>query len=271
MICLVACMDILQLFTLSIIVLFTGNVNLGFECKKMSTSFFERLKAINEQTNIVVSGYLRENEANIFGELIESNPFYNFPKLLHTICLLYYAFLDEWDPEQIGKWHKLSDNGFCIENVGPSRFCSSYGKLVAKSPGIYRWRFKLVNVPVLSYSYWAIILGVWKTQSADKPPVHTHHASTGNRKGQYLWGYGFDVMNGTLVDAPGSNAKEGGDYGKKCVTGDIIEIELDLKVEFTIRFNINGEQGKIAHNVEDTEYRVALSTYYIGPIVEMLP
>ena len=78
-------------------------------------------------------------------------------------------------------------------------------------------------------------------------------------------------MNGTLADAVGTNAKEGGYYGRKCVTNDIIEIVLDLKDEFSIRFNINDEQGKIAHNVEDTEYRLALSTLHKGGIVEMLP
>ena len=237
----------------------------------MSNTFFERLKRINNVTNLTVYGYLREHEKNIFGKLIESNPFYNFPELMHKICLVYYGMMDEWDPNYIGRFHQLSKDGLCIENTAKAQFSSSYGKLIAKSPGIYRWRFKLNYLPVLSYSYWTVILGVWKIKSATKPVTGHHLASTAHGQGKWRWGYAFDVMNGTLVDAVGTNAKEGGYYGRKCVTDDIIEIVLDLKDEFSIRFNISGEQGKIAYTVEDTEYRVAVSTYYKGGIVEMLP
>ena len=237
----------------------------------MSNNFFANLKRVNKRSNLIVFGYLRENESKIFGELMKLNTFYNFPEILHNICLIYYHITDKWDTKYIGECHKLSQDGLSIENIRDSTFNSSYGEVIAKSPGVYHWKFKLQFVPELSYSYWAIILGVWKTKSAEVPPTNNHFSSTANRDGSFVWGYAFDAMNGTLVDAPGTNAKVGGDYGRKCKTADIVEVILNLDV-FTIKFNINDEDFGIAHkNIEDTEYRVALTTYYIGPIVEMLP
>ena len=147
-------------------------------------NFFERLKRINNVSNLTVYGYLREHEKNLFGELIESDPFYNFPELMHKICLVYYAMIDEWDPEYIGTFHELSKNGLCIENTTNAQFCSSYGKIIAKSPGIYRWRLKLNHLQVLQYSYWTVILGVWKVKSAVKPVTDSHFASTANGQGK---------------------------------------------------------------------------------------
>ena len=59
-------------------------------------------------------------------------------------------------------------------------------------------------------------------------------------------------------------------YGNKCDIGDVIEIELDLNT-FEIKYRVNDEDMGIAYkDIEDTQYRVALSTGDPGAIVEML-
>ena len=65
---------------------------------------------------------------------------------------------------------------------------------------------------------------------------------------------------GALVDAKGDNARLGGQYGKKCKTGDVIEMYLDFD-KCTLSFNINGEDMGCSHqNIEKTEYKIAICT-----------
>ena len=235
----------------------------------MATDFFSKLKSINKKSHLIVYGYLREYEMDTFGDLCKSNPYYNFPEIMLKICLIYYHTMDKWDKRYIGPHHELTKDGLCIENT-KEKTGTSYGEIIASSPGVYKWRFKLNHVPKLSYSYWGIILGVWKITAAQEPKTKKSFPSITNYQGSHKWGYAFDAMNGTLVNARGDNAKTGGEYGRRCVTGDVVEVVLDLDV-FTIKFNINDKDYGFAHkDIEDTEYRIALTTVYKGPIVEML-
>ena len=239
----------------------------------MSSNIFERVKKVNKRDSLIVYGYLRECEKDLFSELRESNPYYNLPEIMQNVCLIYYHIADEWDPKYVGVHHKLTKDRLCIENISKDDDeSSSYGTLIASSPGIYKWKLRLNHVPNLNYSYWAVIIGIWKTKSSKEPVLDTSFASITTKKTYpWSWGYAFDAMNGTLVNSSGTNAKTGGEYGKKCKTGDIIEIILDFD-KLTLKFNINDQDMGIAHSdIEDTEYRVALSTGFDAPIIEMIP
>ena len=87
--------------------------------------------------------------------------------------------------------------------------------------------------------------------------------------GDYKWGYAFDAPAGVLIGKSGQSAN-GPKYGEKCVKGDIVEIELDLN-QFTLRYRKNDKDLGISHkDIEDTDYRVALSTCNENMIIEML-
>ena len=237
----------------------------------MSANFFEKLKRVNKESNLIVYGFLRECEVNIFGELSKSNAYYNFPEIMLNICLIYYHIMDKWDEKYIGRHHKLSKDGLRIENIR-NGFGTSFGEETVSSPGKYHWRFKLEKVaPNTSVSdYWCIVLGVWKTNCGTAPVVNNYYTKCANWKGQYKYGYAYDITMGTLISADGGNAG-GGNYGKRCKGGDIIELCLDFNA-FTLKLIINGEDMGISHNeIEDTKYRVALCTFHTGSIIEMLP
>ena len=147
---------------------------------------------------------------------------------------------------------------------------SSFGSVVVKSPGIYRWRFKLVGLP--GNSIWRMVLGVWKVSSNNYngPPVNTYFSNPGfGRLNDNEWGYAFDATAGNLIDKDGTSS-DGPTYGKICTTGDVVEIELDLNA-FILKYRINEEDMGIAYEkVENTEYRVAMCNYLEDTIVEMM-
>ncbi len=223
-------------------------------------------KDLPQKEKDLIDGFIREIQA-LFPK---DTAFYNIPISINHICALFYHLyvFDKWDPEYICSRHKVTKNGYCIEHT-QWHFASAYGSVIVKSPGIHRWKFRLHSVAT---HYWNIVLGVWKTKSADEPSIGSSFTSTAKGIGEYKYGHAFDLTMGKLIGASGQKVN-GSTYGKKCVSGDIIEIELDLNL-FTLSYIINNQDmGTAFKDIEDTEYRVALSTNkpskgYI--IIEML-
>ena len=177
-----------------------------------------------------------------------------------------YHATDRWDKKYIGTFHKLINNESCIEHIDRG-FSSSFGEQIASSPGQYHWRFKL-HKQGYSNCRCSTVLGIWKIKSCDLPPVNTWWTCTG-KGGKWKYGYAYDLLTGYLINETGDNAN-GPQYGKKCEEGDIIEICLDFDA-LTLKLIINGEDMGISHNdIEDTEYRVALCTFYGKTMMEML-
>ena len=86
----------------------------------------------------------------------------------------------------------------------------------------------------------------------DKSTVNTYVSYTRNST------YGYVFNKGFLIDsASGVNGKS---YGKKCVTGDIIEMILNCtSKKWTLSYKINNKSQGIAYtNIEKTKYRVAI-------------
>ena len=236
----------------------------------MAALDLSRAKSIPQKEKDLINGFIRRIQA-IFPK---HTTYFNIPTSINLICALFYNLYvnDRWDPKHIGVYHKLTNNSYSIDHYKDGWQSSSFGSVIVKSPGIYRWRFKisqLAHTSVQYDMYWSVVLGVWKIKSARKPPSNTYFANTGKKVGYNLWGYAYDTTTGVLIGSKGTNA-DGPKYGQKCRKGDIIEIELDLN-EFTLRYIINDKDMGISHkDIEDTEYRVALSTCEKGAIVKML-
>ena len=53
-----------------------------------------------EKSDLTISGYIREHQWSLFGDLCQTNPYYNIPELVSKICLvLYHEDPARWDPE----------------------------------------------------------------------------------------------------------------------------------------------------------------------------
>ena len=135
---------------------------------------------------------------------------------------------------------------------------------MVKYPGIYRWKFKIRRLP--KGGWWTLILGVWKTKNKPYPVTNDCFTFTGGGPNEY--GYAFNAAHGHRLTANGCNSA-GGEYGRTCKKGDIVEIVLDL-YEFTFGVRINDKDYGVMYQVENTEYRVAFCNDVKWVCIEML-
>ena len=229
----------------------------------MTTLDFGMIKNIPQRDKDAIYGYIREMQARF----PKDNTFYNIPESINYICALFYFLKDKWDPKYIGQDHTLSDDGYSITTKG-GQGSSSYGTDIAKSPGIYRWKFKIQELPKYMFS-WSLVIGVWKVKSANKQVTDTYFTNCTQNQGEYEWGYAYDISYTQLVEKTGhySNQRK---YGLKIKIGDIVEMILDLNL-FTLRYKINDEDMGIAfENIEDTEYKAAFSSGNSDVRIEIL-
>ena len=62
----------------------------GGTIQKVPNDFFSRLGFLPAKSKLLVSGYLRQNEVDVFGSDDVRNSYYNLPKMTYNICVLYY-------------------------------------------------------------------------------------------------------------------------------------------------------------------------------------
>ena len=119
---------------------------------------------------------------------------------------------------------------------------------------------------IATRTWWELIFGVWKTKASPQPVIDDCFTFTG--EGPNAYGYAFNAAYGHKLTSNGGNSA-GGEYGRACKEGDIVEIVLDL-YEFTFGIRINDKDYGVMHQVENTEYRVAFCNDIGGVCIEML-
>ena len=191
---------------------------------------------IEQERLLTVFGYVREYEGKSRHEIVES---------VILVCALFYGNdIDEWDPKYLMK---------CIELKGMTitarkfRQCSSFCKHIIES-GRFKWKFQLTKM-----SFTEILIGIYKI----KPELELQTDSFFTKGGGK--GYAFGVTTSKLTNRTGYTW--GGKYGKKCKTGSIVEMILDLN-ELTLRFIIDGIDYGKAFDIEKCKYRAAV--YLVG-------
>ena len=118
------------------------------------------------------------------------------------------------------------------------------------SSGRHKWKFRFDSIKPSNWNY----IGIWKISNGD-PPL------TGSFLNLPHSGYAFCGPQQCLND-PELPRSNGQTYGEKaCVSGDIIEMILDLD-NYKLSYIINEkDQGIAFENVEPTEYKVAVTLY----------
>eukprot|EP01084_Bolivina_argentea_P177308 306633_1 len=104
--------------------------------------FFQKLNNVNNKSKLIVYGYIKEFQKITFQEISKVNPYYNIPKIIQNICLIYYHLYDEWDLQYIANVHTLNQENQCIEHTGKRSYKSSFCSTIADY-GEYHWKFKL--------------------------------------------------------------------------------------------------------------------------------
>ena len=80
-----------------------------------SASTQERLKSVGNHTKSLINGYIRSSQFNLFGDIVNENPYYNIPGLIHYHIMLFYEAFT-WYKEKYGDGLKfISDTEVKLE------------------------------------------------------------------------------------------------------------------------------------------------------------
>lgn len=220
---------------------------------------FEMWKMADEKFKMIVSGFVRS---------IQQEHGLNIPDVVLYLCLSYYKVRDETfelcgDHMRISTTLKENDTvhiDFGKPNDGTGRYCDAVGHNTIDSQRklLTRWSLQAI-IPASSIR----VVGItsqWDNLNKQfykplKPPKDSkfqHHNYGYN-------GYsGYKVSNDKFVK-----------YGEGWVTGDIVDIELDLRNEEkgTLTFYKNNISQGVAYTVatgEDIQYKLAIGFYGNG-------
>ena len=61
-----------------------------------------RLKSVGAPTRLLINGYIRQCQDELFGAIADDNPYYNIPQLINNHCMLFYDTFT-WYRKQHGK------------------------------------------------------------------------------------------------------------------------------------------------------------------------
>ena len=216
----------------------------------------EDVKKIELKMKICVYGFIRKTE-QLFPT---DNSYYMIPALVIHWIILYFASLDGFDALNVTESYQLSQANMVItRNVVKSFSTCAYLKAIAKQ-GVHRWGFKLRACNDSGY-YMAI--GIWKLTQ----PICIYESIelVGVQDGAYYaW-----LLNGKKT-VP-SAAIHVYDYGEDiCMTGDVVEMILDLEKK-TLSYKVNEKDYGIAcQNIENTSYKAFVFMNFQADSLELL-
>ena len=222
---------------------------------KLNKIGLENVKSIDQRSKTFVNGYIRSIQ-KLFPK---DNIYYTIPALVIHWILLYYYLGDEFDDKKYRQCYTLSKKKTIIKLTGSYGSGCAFMTRVARKPGIHCWKFKLLRLN--TDTLWMTV-GVWKTKRALK---------VNSRLDGHMFGlfYGWLLNYRQLTEGDTKNIR--GRYApRRCKTGDIVEMILDLD-KFQLKYVVNGEDFGVAFdNIEDTGYRVAVSMNKTNDEIEFI-
>ena len=220
---------------------------------------FKRLKQINPRQSLTVYGYIR----NVQKVLPAGISYYNIHDLIKQTCILFYAFIHEWDKELIGERVEFIEETNSIKQIALNRSSSTYLKDIFDSD-VHHWKFKIEKIT--DPDDWYCTLGISKMKSAD---FKTNCAFTyASKQGGY--GYAYSIARKTNKRGHAFVSDDENKYGVKARSGDIIEMHCDMN-KLELSFSVNGiDQGVAYENMEKTKYKAAINLYCEGDMVSLL-
>jgi len=216
----------------------------------------------------LVGGYIREAQ----GLLRRVN---RISPLIEFLCLLYFE-IDRFDTASIGASMDLQLDGHKVIMREDKPESAYLRHKVDSRVKRYTWKLRFNRLAFAHY--WTTTIGIYKCRRASAKSPRTEGIFTID--GAYPYdsagtnnvAYGFAANKGALLDVESGS---GGDndnstrYGKRCGTGDLVEMTLDFE-SLELHFAINGEAYGCAFTVEDTEYRAAVNLCHKGDSIQII-
>ena len=210
-------------------------------------------KTIDTRTQDLIDGYIKIIQQS----LPTDNVYYIIPALVIRWILLYFYIRDQFDRNHCADCYTISDDNYIITKSPTDTTGCVYCSQIRRH-GIHRWRFKLRNVTA---NQTFIVIGIWKVN---------HEMNVNSDLWQWSAqgkAYGWIVNYKRKINGDKS---EWYSYGKKeCVTGDVIEMILDLN-KMKLSYFCNGEDyGRAYKSLEKTGYKAVVHCGQ-GESVELL-
>ena len=214
------------------------------------------LKVINDKNKLIIFGYIRQCQDNLFVKEQTISSYYNISELIIHLCLyFYFRDWDEFDKNNKSKNIIIDNNKKSIKQIVNNWGWHSISLSNIVNKGIHRWIFEINKN---NLDCWELI-GIWKCNkcqfvfenSFDSIGVDT--------------GYCWCMSQGALVDpnSPGTRLK---DYGSTITEintnnnhNNIIQMILNFD-QLTLSYIIKGvDYGVAFDNIEQTEYKAAVT------------
>ena len=213
-------------------------------------AFKDEFKSIDYRSKDCINGYVRECAQSLFPS--NDNNYVVIPKLIIRWILLYYYERDSFDRNNYSELcYTISDDNYVITRkpIGYNQDILDGSAYLSKTvtQGVHRWKFKLRNV----FDNGWMVIGIWKINR----PLVTNEPLWQNAVGGNCYGWIVNYRRKIYGDK-----SEWYSYGKKeCVTGDIVEMILDLN-KMKLNYFRNGEDyGRAYKNIEKTGYKAVIS------------
>ena len=217
----------------------------------MATKSLEDVKKVDQRSTYCVFGYIRRMQSLFPSE----NIYYTIPALVIHWCLLYYFVDEQFGEDNLGMGYKLSKNNKIMKLI-KNKFGAVYLRHTVKT-GIHRWKFKILKV---NDHHYYMSIGIFKTKNKVKAGCRVDKFRADDGYGWIINCQRTTTIKGSRDAGRGRRMPRRARYGiRDCITGDIIEMILDLN-QGNLSYVVNGEDWGVAFaNIEITSYRAAVS------------
>ena len=232
----------------------------------LKAAFLDRLKRVNKDVDLLISGYVRLNTQSIV------------PYGIVQIVIVYFMVIEEWDIKNKGKFMEVSgiNNQICEctnpEEKPGSNYNSVLGIMQVNS-GKHHWKFKITKLDEMK-AFWRIVIGIIMINKVDDNQLKNILKADLSKHGK---AYGA-VVNYENKDSYKTKPMffhawdyEVTEYGECCKNvGDVIDMYLDLD-NYTLSYAIKGvNYGNAFEDIDKTEYKMILTLSRIGTAVELV-
>ena len=207
-------------------------------------SLLEDVKSIDNETKMIVHGYIRQVELL----LPDDNIYYTIPTLVIHWILLYFYVREQFDAEYCHSEVVLTNDNTFATLKNPYPFFKMMMLSVVVKSGVHRWRFQRGEPDCYIGQF-----GIFKNQYLSQVELNTEL-----RDVKYL-GKCYGMTNDGHVSKAHQDDTKRKIKVKSVRKDGILEMTLDLnKKELRYQFNGN-DLGAVFTNIEETEYRACIS------------
>ena len=230
----------------------------------MATSF-ERLKRISHATKDLINGYIRDCEANLFGGLLNQNPYYHIPPIINNYCVLFYDIFTWYKKKDVDTIEFISDTEI-KQTVSNWSTCMLENEISNETCDNFSVTFEVISFGVADGPNFCI---GYTTKDTIEESIKKWNAPLGESKNKHSsasWAMYDDAL---FLSAKGEEFVEIDNLDMTYSCGDLFKILIDFKEKQTIKIYQN--DGELdCQALDQTKLWIGISLYYKGSQIKMV-